>query len=541
MNRNLNLELKTCNYFINYAQNNPKKKIIDLKNYQKYNHNFNKVSFQNEKSKKLFKKIPTEKYKSKKSISPKANEKNIKAILSPNSKVKISYLKHFNNNSIYYSNHKTNKFGSIYKKQNLNTDVKSSNPKYVFIRNKSYLHNVINLKKNKLSAYNKIKNKNENSQNNSIISEIKKFNIFFNYHFLNKNNEAKTEQNNNNKNSNQIIKMGNNSQSKKTLLNILSSKNIFEPPQNNENINTLNTSRLNKTNKIKVFKIYKFPEVINLDEYMKISKIGSGSFGKIFKVKWNKNNGNYAMKEMHFQSKDNIMYLRERVKLIIDFLKNSKCEGLIQIYGDHYFKRGKDYFYYEIMELAQRDWEQEINIRKSNFNYYSEKEILNIMFQLIKTLSLLQQHHITHRDIKLQNILLINKRYKICDFGESRKLCQKGTIVQPVRGSELYMSPILFNGLNEKLLQVKHNTYKSDVFSLGMCILYAATLTEDSLYDIRELNNMTNIRKVLENYLYKKYSTVVIEILLFMLEIEEKKRPDFIQLEKIISKVKIKN
>ena len=539
MKRNLNLELKTCNYFINYAQNNSNKIIIDIKNYQKHNHNFNKVSFQNGKSKKLFVNIPTEKYKSKKNISPKANENNIKSILSPNSKVKISYLKHFNNNSIYYSNHKTNNFGSIYKKQNLNTDLKSSNPKGVILRNKSYLHNVINLKKNKLYIYNKIKKKDEHSKNTSIITEIKKFNIFFKYQFMNKNNEAKTEQNNNNKSSSQVIKKENNSQSKKKLLNIISSKNIFEPTQNNENINTLNTSRVNKANKIKIFRIYKFPEVINPDEYKKISKIGSGSFGKIFKVKWNKNNGNYAMKEMHFQSKDNIIYLRERVKLIIDFLKNSKCDGLIQIYGDYYFKKGKDYFYYEIMELAQRDWEQEINIRKNNLNYYSEKEILNIMFQLIKTLSLLQQHHITHRDIKLQNILLINKRYKICDFGESRKLSQKGTIVQPVRGSELYMSPILFNGLNEKLMQVKHNTYKSDVFSLGMCILYATTLTEDSLYDIREFYNMTNIRKVLENYLYKKYSTVIIEILLFMLEIEEKKRPDFIQLEKIISKIKI--
>ena len=162
------------------------------------------------------------------------------------------------------------------------------------------------------------------------------------------------------------------------------------------------------------------------------------------------------------------------------------------------------------------------------------------MIQLIKTFSLLQKNHITHRDIKLQNILLINQKFKICDFGESRKLNQKGIIVQPVRGSELYMSPILFFGLNEKLIQVKHNTYKSDVFSLGMCILYASTLTQDCLCEIREMTNMENIKNTLDKYLSKKYSNNFIDILLLMLEFNEKKRPDFIQLEQFISKFTIK-
>ena len=173
-------------------------------------------------------------------------------------------------------------------------------------------------------------------------------------------------------------------------------------------------------------------------------------------------------------------------------------------------------------------------MRKKSQKYYTEKELFSITKQLIKTLSLLQKNHITHRDIKLQNILLVNNKYKICDFGESRTLNQKGIIVQPVRGSELYMSPILFYGLNQKLMHVTHNTYKSDIFSLGMCILFAATLDCNSLYEIREMNNMIKIRNVLIKYLGKKYSNDFIEILLCLLEVKEKKRPDFIQMEKII-------
>ena len=191
------------------------------------------------------------------------------------------------------------------------------------------------------------------------------------------------------------------------------------------------------------------------------------------------------------------------------------------------------------MELAERDWEQEIKIRKSNLLHYTEYELLNIMSQLIKTLSLLQSNNITHRDIKLQNILLLNGKYKICDFGEARKLMQKGVIMQPARGSELYMSPIQFFGLNQNIKQVQHNTYKSDVFSLGMCILFAATLSDDCLYDIRELTDMNIISNILERYLRERYSMGFIRLLLCLLEINEKKRPDFIILDNIISQIKI--
>ena len=67
-----------------------------------------------------------------------------------------------------------------------------------------------------------------------------------------------------------------------------------------------------------------------------------------------------------------------------------------------------------------------------------------------------------------------------------------------------------------------------------MCILFAATLDCNSLYEIREMNNMIKIRNVLMKYLSKKYSSNFIEIILCLLEVKEKKRPDFIQMEKVI-------
>ena len=48
------------------------------------------------------------------------------------------------------------------------------------------------------------------------------------------------------------------------------------------------------------------------------------------------------------------------------------------------------------------------------------------------------------------------------------------------------MSPILFKALHDcPEIDLEYNAYKSDVFSLGFCILLSSTLGFQALYDIR--------------------------------------------------------
>ena len=243
---------------------------------------------------------------------------------------------------------------------------------------------------------------------------------------------------------------------------------------------------------------------------------------------------------------------KDNFKIIQNFVKETGCKGVIHLYGNLCFKKNKlksnneenknntnntnEFIYYELMEKAEKDWDKEINIRAQNKLYYTENELLNIMTQLITTLSLLEKNHITHRDIKPQNILIINGQYKLGDFGEIRVLERNGLVVQRVRGSELYMSPILFHGLHVHSLQVKHNTYKSDVFSLGMCLFYAASLTYIGVDSIRELTDIIEIKNIIFQFLSKIYSEKLINFILSMLEVNENKRKNFIQLEEKLKK-----
>ena len=296
------------------------------------------------------------------------------------------------------------------------------------------------------------------------------------------------------------------------------------------NSNSVNNNDMKLVKKRLVF--LEPTQEIEPNEYQILEKIGSGSFGKIYKVIWEQNNKKYAMKIMKLKKEKDFENYKNKLNILINFIKKTKSKNVVKVFGTLYEQINQIYKCYVLMELAQSDWEVEIKYRSRHKLYYSESDLMNIIKQLIKSYSLLQKNNITHRDVKPQNILIVNGSYKICDFGEAMVTHGKnGFIHQPIRGSELYMSPILFDALNHHKRDIIHNTYKSDVFSLGMCLLFAATLTFQSLYDVREVKNMKVIENIINNYLFANYSRNIISILIEMLQIEEKKRPDFITLE----------
>ena len=274
------------------------------------------------------------------------------------------------------------------------------------------------------------------------------------------------------------------------------------------------------------------------NEFKIIKKLGEGTFGKIYCIKWLKTNELFAMKKMDLDEYD-VYVFKKKVRLIQNFIKDTGHNGLIKLYGDKSIQQQKinGFYYYVIMELAERDLEKEINNRKAYNRFYSEEELLDFILQLVKTLSLMQKNSITHRDIKPQNILLLKGFYKLCDFGETKIISGDGPILQSVRGSELYMSPILFYAYNRNVQHVLHNTYKSDVFSLGMCTLLVSCLSARPLCDIREIKNMVTVETIVINSLINKYSKKMINLILKMLEIDENLRMDFIQLEEYISNI----
>ena len=436
-----------------------------------------------------------------------------------------------NNNFIKYPS--TNHLRLIQKRNSLNifpSEFNLSNISNLIDDNNSLIN-----KKFEEKRINTTQNKNnvllttENQNNNKINTE---------YNFQEKNNII--EQRNKNK-ENSAKNLSNLSSIFKNInLNLNLNININNIIQNNTTIQN-DFNRNNEKIKLSKLNLLEPDENFNPEDFIINKQLGEGAFGKIYSTTWIKNNKEYALKKIILPSLDEIESVKNEYNLVINFIKKTNCNGIIKVYGSQYKKLEEgNYGFFVLMELAFTDWEEEIKKRYENKNYYTEGQLIQILKNLIKTFSELQKNNITHRDIKPQNILIVNNEYKICDFGEAKiinennenKIDKNDNNEFMIRGTELYMSPILFYALKKKKNKVFHNCFKSDVFSLGMCMIFASTLTFHSLYNVREIKNMDNFKNILARYLVARYSMNFVNLILKMVEIDEKKRPDFIELER---------
>ena len=194
------------------------------------------------------------------------------------------------------------------------------------------------------------------------------------------------------------------------------------------------------------------------------------------------------------------------------------------------------YALYVLMEKANNDWDREIKRRLQKRKKYTEMELIKIIRDLSDALLFLQKKlKLSHRDIKPQNILVFdNGVYKLADFGEAKEV-KISKQLNTLRGTELYMSPALYEGLKQGKNNVSHDPFKSDVFSLGFCLLYASSLNFELLYEARDNDNGNIINRILnKSFIRKIYSDKLIAILYNMLLFDEKERFSFEELIKFI-------
>ena len=467
----------------------------------------------------------------------------------------------------------------------------SKQPNQIIINNNRSNHQIIQIKETNKKALirnktmneesqirqeKEIKPKEDNKKNKEEFKNIQKYFNDFNDEYVKeleeqeqkkqklKNNKSKKDIKENQINTNNIVlhnikyinKNSNKNINRNNITNI-SQKNQKEKEQNNSNKTTnkkninISQDKTSDTNKIneKINSIqnntYKTITKLNSNNYKNIKVLGQGSYGKIYLVEDINTKEQYAMKKLilgdEFELKDN----QDEYNMIMQICSTYPEISIIHVYAtetknfDQY-----NFVFYVLMEVAKCDWEKELLNRGKYQAYYTEEEIINILQNLVDTLAYLQQIGICHRDLKPQNILCFGEKgYKISDFGEAKfrkkwRYAQNPegyTSMQTVRGTELYMSPLLYHALkNDPGKGVNHNVFKSDVFSLGMCFLLASCLDYKCLYDMRKAKNMKDVRNVVDKYVKNKYSNFFSDALIYMLNLNEKERPDFIELSNLI-------
>ena len=122
-------------------------------------------------------------------------------------------------------------------------------------------------------------------------------------------------------------------------------------------------------------------------------------------------------------------------------------------------------------------------IKQDKNHFLEEKRAIKIFIQIVQGISYCQSKNICHRDIKLENILLVNDDVvKIIDFGFAVK-ASKENYQKLFCGTPSYMAPEIVN-------KEKYIAQYSDIWSLG--VLFYAMLygrfpfkakTQEELFD----------------------------------------------------------
>jgi hypothetical protein len=462
------------------------------------------------------------------------NDKSLSTKISQHKINKENMLKESNS-----SLQKNNKPGFILK-NDLKKEIIKVDIKNTIERGKKYIRKFTHEDRKRIK-YTKENKQDENKENNSD-NEINNYS-----HHNNQYKSSRIEQN-------QFFKkiylnrMKNNS----NLIEHNKDNNIIKE-ESNSNIDNLENIE-NEKNEIGICPFGGLGEtIVSKEEFMKIAKeckipsfeensityiksIGQGSFGVIYLVEEKNNRKQYALKRVLCNDIDQI--LKHKNEFELSFSLNHP--NLIKIYNILFkYLDMTTYLLFVLMEKAETDWNSEIIQRKKENYYYTEDELINIMKQLVNVLVYFQKSNIAHRDIKPQNILIFDGNiYKISDLGEAKNTNNINRVAT-LKGNQFFMSPSLFFSLkNNGNQKVRHNIFKSDVFSLGYCFLYAMSLDLKIIKSIREKTSMNDIISIIKKFgLEDKYSNEFINVIYKMIQIDENKRYDFIELSQDINKI----
>ena len=183
----------------------------------------------------------------------------------------------------------------------------------------------------------------------------------------------------------------------------------------------------------------------------------------------------------------------------------------------------------EYFELTLRD---EIQRRIQNYLYFSEIELFTLIDCILSALILFDKKGISHEDVSPGTIYLSpNNIFKLNDIGFLTEglNAYKKFLMGAANPNECYLSPELFLNLQHRILAPdNYDKQKSDVFSLGMTTLEAATLMPvKECYDFDEFQLKPEKIASCIDEAQSRYSQNFCKLLRCMLEIDETQRPNY--------------
>lgn len=197
------------------------------------------------------------------------------------------------------------------------------------------------------------------------------------------------------------------------------------------------------------------------DRYEILEKVGSGGMADVYKAKCHKLNRFVAIKvlKQEFSSDKNFV---SKFSVEAQSAAGLAHPNIVNIY-DVGEDNGR---YYIVMELVEGITLKNYIEKKGRLEV---KEAVSIAIQILQGIQAAHNHHIIHRDIKPQNIIISKEgKVKVTDFGIAR-VSTNQTISSNAIGSVHYISPEQARG--------GYSDERSDIYSLGISLYEMITGT----------------------------------------------------------------
>lgn len=215
-------------------------------------------------------------------------------------------------------------------------------------------------------------------------------------------------------------------------------------------------------------------------KYKLMYLVGAGTFARVYRGAHVDNNETVAIKVLRNRHSSDIVqqdhFLREA-----NMVKELRHPNIVPVY-DFGSERER---YYMVMEFVEGDNLREILKKRGKFNV---QESLKIITDVVSGLDFAVGKGVTHRDLKLSNVLLTSTgRGKLVDFGlaamaeneKERNAKDRAAGVTTTSGRS-----IDYAGL-ERVTGVRKNDKRSDVFFAG-CMFYQLLTGVPPLSEARE-------------------------------------------------------
>ncbi len=195
--------------------------------------------------------------------------------------------------------------------------------------------------------------------------------------------------------------------------------------------------------------------------YEILGRIGSGGMADVYKGKDHKLNRYVAIKVLKSDYRTDKVFIQK-------FLSEAQAAaGLMHPNVVNVYDVGDENgIYYIVMELVEGITLKKYIEKRGRIPY---KEAVSIAIQVAKGMQAAHTHHIVHRDIKPQNIIISRDgKVKVTDFGIA-KAATSSTINSSAMGSVHYISPEQARG--------GYSDERSDIYSFGITLFEMLTGT----------------------------------------------------------------